>query len=135
MKAWVSETWYRICESGDERHLKAGTRLERIRKPGGARRYTVKYAFKMEQKRVPVEYRNVGRFWGHSRGVKPEPRADIECNEDDVVAGLEIGGWRWLRGDTIWYRVLYGASNALTKHFGCDTLSQAKETASLIESD
>lgn len=126
-KEWCSQTWYRICESGDEKHLRAGTRLEQVRKPGGARRYAVKYSFKMAQKRVPEAYRNVGRFWGHSKGVKPEAKAEIECNEDDIVAGLEMGEWRWLRGDTIWYRVLYGAAKVLTSHFECDTLSLAKE--------
>ena len=35
-----------------------------IRKQGGARRYMVKYALKLEQKIVPRAYRNVGRFWG-----------------------------------------------------------------------
>lgn len=39
----------------------------KIRKQGGARRYMVKYALKLEQKIVPKVYRNVGRFWGKVR--------------------------------------------------------------------
>ena len=111
---WVSSTWYRICATGDEKHLRAGTRLERVRKQDGARRYVLKYAYKMIQKVVPEGYRNVGRFWGHSRGVKPTLRATLQCTEDDLVAALQFGGWNWLKGDVIWYKVLYGASVPLT---------------------
>lgn len=69
----VSARWYAAVGSEDERHLRAGTRCERIRKPGGGARYAVKYAAKMRQKRLPEGYVNPGRWWGHSRGVKPEP--------------------------------------------------------------
>jgi len=113
-QTWLSETWYRICNTGDIKHLAAGTRLERIRKQDGARHYTVKYAFKMRQKVVPEGYRNVGRFWGHSKSVKPTLRSTHQCTEDDLIGALEAGGWEYLRGDTIWYKVLYGASVALT---------------------
>ena len=112
---WVSDAWYRICATGDERHLRAGTRLERIRKPMGARNYAVKYAFKMKQKVVPPGYRNVGRFWGCSKGVKPQPKQTVQCTNDDLVGALEAGGWRWLHGDVIAWSVLYGAGECLTK--------------------
>ncbi len=114
MQLWCSETWYRICNTGDVRHLAAGTRLERIRSPNGARNYCVKYAHKMVQKSVPEAYRNVGRFWGHTRDVKPVMRYEAECTNDDIVGALEAGEWSWQTGDVIRYRTLYGASEALT---------------------
>lgn len=70
---WVAAAWYEIVDSGDSKHYLAGTRTERITKPDGARRYAVKYAFKMRQKHVPKAYQDVGRFWGHSLNVKPKP--------------------------------------------------------------
>ena len=91
MQRWVSKTWYRICDTGDLRHLAAGTRLERVRSPNGARNYTVKYAHKMQQKVVPAGYRNVGRFWGHSKDVKPVMRYETECTNDDLLGALEAG--------------------------------------------
>ena len=115
MQEWVSETWYRLCGTGDLRHLRAGTRLERIRKPNGARNYAVKYAHKMIQKSVPTAYRNVGRFWGHTKDVKPVKRCDMQCTNDDLEGALDVGGWAWATGDVIRYRILYGASDALTK--------------------
>lgn len=64
-KDWVARTWYRIVDSEDERHLQAGTRVEFLRKGRAATiKYASKYAIKQEQKEVPNEYQNVGRFWG-----------------------------------------------------------------------
>lgn len=64
-KTWVSETWYRIVDSEDIRHLHAGTRTEKLRTGrAGTISYASKYAAKLEQKTVPAGYENVGRFWG-----------------------------------------------------------------------
>ena len=65
MRDWVAETWYRIVNSEDVRHLSAGTRVEYLRHGRkGAVSYASKYACKMEQKIVPGNYLNCGRFWG-----------------------------------------------------------------------
>lgn len=64
-KEWVARTWYRIVDSEDNRHLVAGTRVETIRTGRkGTIAYASKYAAKAEQKEVPPDYKNVGRFWG-----------------------------------------------------------------------
>jgi len=111
---WVSHTWWRLCNTKDLKHLAAGTRLERIKSPNGARNYCVKYAHKMEQKNVPKLYRNVGRFWGCSRSVKPVCRSEHECTEDDLVGALEETGWAWQHSERIEYNTLYGAAECLT---------------------
>lgn len=49
------------------RHMRC---WEPIRKPDGAARYISAYASKPQQKEVPEAFRNVGRFWGCSRGVR-----------------------------------------------------------------
>jgi hypothetical protein len=61
--------------------------LELIRSENGARNYVAKYASKERQKKVPDEYRSVGRFWGASRQVKPD---GVVCDitEDDVEQWL-----------------------------------------------
>lgn len=66
-KDWVSARWYEIVGSGDERHLRAGTRIERLRTPAAAPKYMARYIGKLEQKTVPNSFTNVGRFWGTSR--------------------------------------------------------------------
>lgn len=122
MQLWASETWYRIVDSGDLRHLAAGTQLARVRKPNGARNYCVKYAYKMRQKVVPPDYRNVGRFWGHSKDVRPVMRCEKQCTNDDLVAALESTGWAYLKGETICYHTLYGAAPKLTTWLNRDKL-------------
>ncbi len=122
MQQWASQTWYRICGTGDLKHLRAGTRLERVRSPYGARNYCVKYAHKMKQKKVPPEYRNVGRFWGHSKDVKPVMRHEMQCTNDDLIGVLEAGGWSWQKGDVVRYHTLYGASKAFTSWLSRDIL-------------
>lgn len=73
---WVAKTWYRIVDSEDERHLHAGTRIEALRSgKGGTISYATKYAVKQQQKVVPIEYDNVGRFWGVS-GARATLSAD-----------------------------------------------------------
>ena len=63
-KEALSRQWYKVVGSGDEKHLKAGTQQQAIRKPHAVAAYVAKYAAKSEQKIVPAEYANVGRFWG-----------------------------------------------------------------------
>jgi len=111
----VSASWYRFVGSGDEKHLRAGTRVERLRQVDGGRRYAIKYAHKMYQKRVPPDYWNVGRFWGCSRGVKPDEPALVECSEDDIRGVLE--GWEHApHSARTLYRVLYNQSDRFRAH-------------------
>jgi len=79
---WLSETWYQIVGSGDEKHLRAGTRVEYLRgREHGASYLATSYTGKKAQKEVPVEYQNVGRFWGMSRGlVVPQRTAWLELS-------------------------------------------------------
>lgn len=106
----VASSWYRIVGSQDPKHLAAGTRAERIRKPDGAARYAVKYALKMRQKKAPSDYHHVGRFWGASRDVKPTPKKTVRCTEDDVRGALE--GWPYAPDEKHpVYRMLYGVAD------------------------
>lgn len=64
-KQWIADVWYEIVGSKDERHHRAGTRIEKIRcGRRGTCSYASKYAAKAAQKQVPEDYKNCGRFWG-----------------------------------------------------------------------
>jgi len=54
---------------------------EKVRKSDGAMRYALKYATKQEQKLVPAQFANVGRFWGLSRGVDTIPVGELLIGE------------------------------------------------------
>tara|TARA_R110002049_G_scaffold1062_1_gene7946 strand:- start:2941 stop:3771 length:831 start_codon:yes stop_codon:yes gene_type:complete len=60
----LADIWYRIVGSNDPKHLRAGCRIELFRNNAAKGGYVMKYAAKMEQKDVPMQYDNVGRFWG-----------------------------------------------------------------------
>lgn len=72
---------------------------DRVRKADGAKRYVLKYALKPYQKRVPKQYQNVGRFWGHSQDVRPKPIvSDVDITEEELRQLLarhnsEIANW------------------------------------------
>ena len=111
----TSLKWYGIVGSEDNKHLQAGTRVETLRKPDGARRYAVKYAAKMRQKAVPPLYRNVGRFWGCTRGVVPDKPELIECTDDDIRALID--DWEYKPdAERPLYRVLYNQADRLRAH-------------------
>lgn len=59
------------------------TAWQSLREEDAARRYIAKYAFKTKQKIVPREYSQTGRFWGHSRDVKPKSVRTIDVSSDD----------------------------------------------------
>jgi hypothetical protein len=62
----LSQVWYRIVGSNDEKHLKAGTGIEAIKSKGHLYGYLSNYIKKLEQKNPPEGFKNVGRFWGAS---------------------------------------------------------------------
>lgn len=77
-----AQLWYLIVGSNDLKHLKAGVRVEKIKKgKKGMIVYARKYARKQEQKEVPENYQNVGRFYG-VYGLKSTVSADIVFYND-----------------------------------------------------
>lgn len=65
--AWASQAWYEIVGSGDEKHLKAGTRVEQLHNVRGARGYVGKYLGKEEEEELQAfsnEFDSFGRMWG-----------------------------------------------------------------------
>lgn len=86
-KDWIAKKWYEIVGSDDIRHLHAGTRVETILAGReGCISYASKYAAKLEQKDVPEEYHNVGRFWGVS-GNRCVMSADTLITVGDMAKG------------------------------------------------
>lgn len=74
-----------------------------IRHPDGARRYVAKYAAKRDQKAVPEDYSNVGRFWGASVRVKSTVNKGVyfDANEDWIRGMLEALGHRCADWDVL----------------------------------
>jgi hypothetical protein len=63
LRAWLPGSWYEVVGSGDDKHLRAGTRCEFVRSWRGVRSYASKYMGKP----VQVEddsWGRPGRWWG-----------------------------------------------------------------------
>lgn len=108
----LSEAWYRIVGSNDERHLLAGTRIEGAKNKRGLHNYAVKYASKLYQKNIPVDFRNVGRLWGCDRDTYPRRvlylQVDCESSLSDLLSGWENSG-----KEREGYSILFGASQSV----------------------
>lgn len=63
---------------------------EWVRSEDGAKRYVTKYATKPEQKEVPPNYQNVGRFWGCSRSIALGNGHRVETTEKEFRKFLRL---------------------------------------------
>jgi hypothetical protein len=103
-KEQVAAAWFRIVGSGDDRHLRAGTRVEALRELHAAGAYAAKYLNKQEQKEVPEGFSDVGRFWGLFGGLSVEVVAEVNSEEridtstGEVVSGGAVQAARVMRG-------------------------------------
>lgn len=83
------ELWTDFACLSVHNHPKA---WEAVRKSDGVGRYFAKYANKLRQKKVPVWYSDVGRFWGASRGVKLPDAVEVYGTDSQVREFLEAKG-------------------------------------------
>jgi hypothetical protein len=65
----LKKMWYEIVYSNYKLHLEHGAHVKPIRSLEGYTHYLTDYLTKEEQKIVPVDFRDVGRFWGYSRSL------------------------------------------------------------------
>lgn len=92
----VARIWSKIISHNENERAKVyrvhahKASFQAIIKPDGAKRYALKYALKPQQKQVPKQYRNVGRFWGNSRNCRPVGGITIDCNEDELRAWIAL---------------------------------------------
>jgi hypothetical protein len=108
-RSWLSERWFKIVKSGDDKHRLAGTRWENVRQQDGLKHYVTKYASKTYQKQVPETFQNVGRFWGVSRSIQVMPVLLLPADSLTVREHLE----RWPYAEVLEHaipRVLFNAS-------------------------
>ncbi len=72
---WCSRNWVDIVGHDDpverKKHLNSGTRVEHYRSAHFG--YALKYAAKLQQKAVPAEFADIGRFWGCWNDPTPSP--------------------------------------------------------------
>lgn len=80
-RAWLSATWYRIVNSGDERHLRAGTQWNPCYSWRQVIAYAAKYLGKVQG--IPDTFAQVGRIWG----VWNKDRLEIQLVSEHIPRG------------------------------------------------
>lgn len=140
MRQWIAERWFNVVNSGDDRHKRAGTRFEKLRSSDGGSRYAVKYAKKMRQKDVPPSFRNVGRFYGYSQGVKPKIVGFYPISGYDLMKILN--DWPYSpESESDLYKVLFNTSGTyspqviLASSIQQDIVLQDEEHISYLDYD
>lgn len=92
LRQWVRNAWYEVVDSGDERHLKAGTQVDIIHNRRHAFAYAAKYAAKVHDDLIPRyldqetgELVGPGRYWGTFGDVDISMAMEITISDDDLV--------------------------------------------------
>lgn len=62
-KQWLSQNWFQVVGSGDDRHLRAGTQVAQVKSWKGVMSYASKYIGKISAE-VADLFGSVGRWWG-----------------------------------------------------------------------
>jgi len=124
LRRWISDAWYQVVGSGDEKHLHAGTSVEEVRSWRGVMSYASKYMGKIFDSPMMSDlgWDNPGRFWGvKGRENLPQVVADeIKGLTDQQVydffrlmrryAGIKGRSYRSLsiscENPTQWIRIL-----------------------------
>lgn len=75
-RSWASKSWYQVVGSEDEKHLRAGTRVEIVRDRNGMMAYASKYLGKVLEDGDLQGWDQPGRFWG-VKGADNIPWADL----------------------------------------------------------
>ncbi len=78
-KEWLSRTWFEVVGSGDERHLRAGTQVQRVESWRRVIGYAAKYLAKEVAELPGAWQQGVGRWWGvHRRKLAPREVLEVE---------------------------------------------------------
>ena len=109
-REWVSRSWYETVNSGDAKHLQAGTQVVRARNRGGAEtgklltylsKYLGKIAPKMLIDKTSGEILQTGRIWGQFGDLPTVTIAALrmtypaycELCERVATLGRAVGSW------------------------------------------
>lgn len=93
LKEWISKAWFEVVGSGDERHLRAGTKVEMVNGWHEVKRYISKYLGKaIDTSDLGELWSSVGRFWGFFNSeFIPWGKAIIrECSEREAIEFMRL---------------------------------------------
>ncbi len=113
-KEWLSRTWFEVVGSGDERHIRVGTQVQRVESWRRVIGYAAKYLAK-DVGELPEEWQSgVGRWWGvHNRKLMRREALQVELMGKEfyrvrrvlrrLVGGPGHTGRGWAQDDRGWF--------------------------------
>lgn len=92
---WLAKAWFGVVDSGDLRHLGAGTSISRVTAEEGVKRYVGKYVAKLPAlAELPegLDWEHVGRWWGirHPENIPWADALRVELGEREAVHFLRF---------------------------------------------
>lgn len=95
---FLARTWNHIAEPDSKKHLRFHLDKKNfIDWSMGSGSYLCKYLDKEHQKAVPLNFSDIGRFWGNSRGIVREPEPVEMADVSRFIGALETKQiTRWL---------------------------------------
>jgi hypothetical protein len=88
IKQFISYLWFKTVKSGDPKHLKAGTQVQKVRSWRGVMSYASKYMAKIEgDYNVPC-----GRVWGvFNAGHIPWSKVlEVEVSQEKIIKAMRL---------------------------------------------
>jgi hypothetical protein len=124
LRQWFKLAWYQVVESGDERHLRVGVRVDLINSRRHAMAYASKYAAKIADDEIEA-----GRLWGQFGDLDQEPVAVGRASFQQFIQ-IRRAVVRWLksRGSRFARALARRATNAGFTIFGLGDLSRQEWT-------
>ena len=128
MRMKLGRIWNKIADPGNETHLwwhtdrvdhRNGRELSAlIDWDMGNGAYLCKYLDKQQQKNVPEEFENVGRFWGSSRGLVVKPQQFMTEEQDAFLKQFELSTRNVIRAIGKWHEKRLASVQAFIKTEG-----------------
>jgi hypothetical protein len=111
---FMAHKWHEIAEPDSPEHLKFHMHKKNfIPWDMGTAGYLCKYLDKEHQKQVPVGFTGVGRFWGNSRGLVPDP---VQVEMDDIDKAFSYDSVDSISGEVQEFRASEYVTRQLCKH-------------------
>ena len=89
-KDWLSQTWFDVVGSGDDKHLRAGTKIQFCTSTDEASGYmAARYSAKKDaQKIIPQGFNALGRWWGIKRGLVSPVATKLDLVNSEIVSSV-----------------------------------------------
>jgi len=92
-RQWLAHAWTEVVNSGDAKHLRAGTQVVRCHSSRKAITYAAKYVAKISQAKLARHLDGLGCHWAEVDGYKYAPVATGQTRICETFSRIRNLGW------------------------------------------